>query len=126
MMTSILPGWLGWALASTLFYGINAFLFRRLINLNEDTLTAMVVSPAIVTLIAAVILAFTMPSEASGSFWLLALFALLQGGLFFLTTESRTAAMSLGMPSTQLYPIVKSGTIFVILISAIFSTNCKF
>ena len=118
MMEGLISPWLAWALASTLFYGINAFLLHRLINQQGDTLTALVISPAVVTLIAAVMLSFSAIPEIDGSFWLLALFALLQGGLFFLTIESRASAMALGLPSTILYPIIKSGTLFVIVISA--------
>ena len=117
-MTQI-PDWLSWALVSTLFYGIYAFLFRRLIMHKGDTLTAMVISPAIVSVIAAAILGVSALSGGHNLSWLVIIFALLQGGLFFLTTESRATALSLGMPSTQLYPIVKSGTLFVILISAL-------
>lgn len=118
MMESLISPWLAWALSSTLFYGINAFLLHRLINQQGDTFTALVVSPAIVSLIAAIMLSLSATPEIDDSFWLLMLFALLQGGLFYLTIESRATAMAVGMPSAILYPIIKSGTLFVILISA--------
>jgi len=118
MMENLISPWLAWALASTLFYGINAFLLHRLIRQQGDALTALVVSPAVVTLIAAVMLSMSAIPEISDSLWLLALFAILQGGLFYLTIESRSYAMALGLPSTILYPIIKSGTLFVIVISA--------
>lgn len=117
-MESLISSWFTWALTSTLFYGINAFFLHRLVKRQGDTLTALVISPAIVTLIAALLLMFSAIPKFDDSLWLLALFAMLQGGLFYLTIESRTYAMALGLPSAILYPIIKSGTLFVIVISA--------
>lgn len=109
--------WLLWAILSTLCYGIYAFLFKKLTHDKGDIRLAQIVMPAVVTVLAVIAFYLSgsyMPDKA----YLFFSFAAAQGVLFFFTTESRLKALNIGTPSNVVFPVIKSSTVLVILISA--------
>ena len=115
-----LGGWFAWAVISTIFSGVQSFLYQKLIKDRGDPLAAQVVQPAVVTLLAILVLAFSRQRVADpDALVLLLTAAALQGALFFVTTESRLAALKAELPAAVLFPIIKFSTPVVVVLSAV-------
>lgn len=113
-------GWFTWAVVSTIFTGVQSFLYQKLVKDRADPLTAQVMQGAVVTVLAIVVLAYSNPRVADPDALVLMLVAAaLQGALFFVTTESRLAALKAGIPAAVLFPIIKLSTPVVVVLSAL-------
>ncbi len=113
---SSIDTWFAWAVISTILFGIHSFLYQKLIKDGGDTLVAQMVGPIVLVMISTAILLISGEMIAERP-WVVALIAVLQGVLFFFTTLCRVEALTIGIPAQLLFPIIKSSTPLVVILS---------
>jgi uncharacterized membrane protein len=118
-MVPRLDDWFLWTIASTLCFGVQYFLFKRLTEKKGDLEAAQVVMSAVVC-VAALLFIGTESHDWANSFWTIALIAMIQGGLYFFTTLYRLDALENGIATNILFPILRASTPIVVVLSALF------
>ena len=112
-----LNSWFIWALVSTFFFGSYSFLFKKIVEEGGDVFAAQVVMPAVVCFVSASII-YLFNFTVGDNLATVAGIAVLQGVLFFLSTYTRIKALGTGLPVYVVFPITKTSTILIVIISA--------
>lgn len=110
--------WFNWAILSATCFGIYSFFYKRAAEEKADVITIQIVMPSTVIILSVLLLSTTnLPIGDNIPF--IAGVAFLQGILFYLTTVTRLKSFEYDIPSHIVFPIIKSSTILIVLISAL-------
>lgn len=109
--------WFDLAIVSAICFGIYSFIFKHAVEEKADIVTMQMVMTSTVIVLSVILLVVTDVSIGD-NIEFIASVAFLQGVLFYLTTITRLKAFEYKLPSHILFPIIKTSTVLIIIISA--------
>lgn len=110
--------WFNWAILSAICFGVYSFLYKKAVEDKADVHTIQVVIPSTV-IVLSVVFIISSDSYIADDLLFVLWVAALQGVLFYFTTLTRIKAFEYDIPSHVVFPIIKSSTILIVIISAL-------
>jgi len=108
--------WLGWALLSTLCYGLQSFLQRVAREADAGSVDIMMY---LVVCVGSTVAIAHGDGRLEDDLWWFLTFAAVQGALYYLTTWSRMKALRERAAVSVVTPLVRLSTVIVIVVSAL-------